>query len=257
MRSVHTLAVAAGFATMTVVGAAQAAPVTFAQVTDTNTANGLAWTNNGDGTATLNTDVSTGDLVNFTFENLVGTPSYLSGQLSAIETINGGAGATTSAAAQQASVFGTTYDSQAINAPMTISYKLAGAAAGSNNLLTITIVPNVTGGSGLVLTGADGGTGAAATASNTSNPPPSYTETFSSDFLKFTSTATITAGFSFSALIPEFTLGASGLLDSFGADVVSTFSSNPPPSFVSEPASLALLGIGVAGLAMVARRFFV
>ena len=44
---------------------AHAAPVTFAQVTDTNSSNGISFINNGNGTALLNTDMSPGDLVTF------------------------------------------------------------------------------------------------------------------------------------------------------------------------------------------------
>ncbi len=246
-------ALVGGLAISMVASLAQATPVTFAQVTDTNSSNGLNWVNDGVGSGILNTDVAGGDAVNFTFENMTGLPSYLSGQLSAIETINGGAGVTTTAQASQATFGGATYDTQALNAPLTISYRLANGGLFSN-LLTITIVPNAPGANGLVLTGIDGGTGGGATASNKSRPAPTYTETFTSDFLHFTAGSTITAGLSFSALIPEFGIDPDGLLSSFDADVVGTFSADPPPTFVPEPVSMALLGLGVLGVAVVRRR---
>ncbi len=256
MNGIRRLTTLAGLAIPMVSGLAQATPVTFAQVTDTDSGNGLSWVNDGNGSGTLNTDMAGGDAVNFTFQNIAGLPAYLSGQLSAMETINGGAGVTTTAQASQASIGGAIYDTQALNAPLTLSYRLPGGGAFSN-LLTVTIVPNATGANGLVLTGIDGGTGGGATASNKSRPAPTYTETFTSDFLRFPTGSTITASLSFSALIPEFAIDPDGLLSSFGADVVGTFSADPPPTFVPEPASLALLGLGLLGLTFVLRRPFV
>ncbi len=241
---------AATFGSLLAVTAAHAVPVTFAQVNDTNSSNGISFTNNGNGTALLNTDMAGGDLVTFQYENVVALPSYLSGGLSAVETINGGAGVTTSLQSQ--SFFGADY--QSINGAMTISYKLAGAAAGSNNLLTITITPNTSTSAGLTFEGSDGSTGASSSTSNTGSQSTSYTETFSSDFLKFTSGSTITAGYAFSALLPGVSVASDGLLASFGADLTGTFSSDPPPQFVPEPASLAIVGMALAGLTMIVRR---
>ncbi len=230
--------------------AAHAAPVTFAQVNDTNSSDGIQFTNNGNGTALLNTDVATGDQVTFQYENVAGLPSYLTGGVSAIETINGGAGVTTSLAA--VSFMGA--DFQSINGAMTISYMLAGAAAGSRNLLTITIVPNTGSSAGFAFNGSDGSTGASSSTSNTGSQSAGYTETFTSDFLKFTSGSTITAGYAFSALLPNLAIAGDGLLASFGADLTGTFSSDPPPQFVPEPGSLAIVAAGLAGLTLLGWR---
>ena len=244
------LALTAAFLPLAFSGVARAASttVTFAQVTDTNTANGVTWTNNGNGSATLNTDVAGGDLVNFSYENIAGIPGNLSGQVSAIEMINNGAGVTTTAQA----INGNGFDFQNLNAPLTISYLLAGGSKGANNLLTVTIVPNVTGGNGVTLAGQDGGQGFSSNTTNLANA--SYTETFTSDFLKFQPNATLTAGISSSALNPSLTIAADGLLDDFTADLVATFSSNPPPSFVPEPGSLALVAAGLVAMTMLAGR---
>lgn len=241
---------AAAFSSLVAATAAHAAPVTFAQVTDTNSSDGISFTNYGNGTALLNTDVATGDMVMFQFENIAGVTSSMSGPLAAIETINNGNGALTSLSAQ--SFMGA--DFQSINSALTISYTLAGAAAGANNLLTITIVPNTATSAGLTFSGSDGGSGGSSSTSNTGAQSTGYTETFSSDFLKFTAGSTITAGYAFSALLPDLAIDSDGLLSSFGADLTGTFSSNPPPTFVPEPASLAIVAVALAGLTTIVRR---
>ena len=249
---VHGIALAALLAPVTFIGVAQAASsptVTFAQVNDTASSDGLTLTNNGVSSATLNTSVATGDMVSFTYENVANLPNYLSGQLSAVELINNSAGVTTTA---QASGGNGGYDVQAFNSPFTISYLLAGRATGQNNLLTVTITPKLAGGNGMTIIGPDGGQSFSSSATNQANA--SYTETFSSDFLKFQANSTLTAGWVSSALNPDLEIDPDGLLSDFTADIVATFSSNPPPAFIPEPGTVALLGAGLAGLTMVLRR---
>ncbi len=249
---VRGVALAAMVASVTSGGMAQAASsqtITFAQVNDTATSDGLTLTNNGVNSATLNTSVASGDVVNFTYENVANLPSYLTGQLSAVELINNGAGVTTTA---QASGGNGGYDVQAFNSPFTISYLLAGRAAGQNNLLTVTITPKSASGNGMTIIGPDGGQSFSSSATN--QPNASYTETFSSDFLKFQANSTLTAGWVSSALNPDLEIDPDGLLSDFTADIVATFSSNPPPAYIPEPGTFALLGAGVAGLTMVSRR---
>jgi len=249
------LPILVGMASIAAMGVASATPVTFAQTTDINTAGGLTWTNSGASSATLNTTTSGGDVVNFSFENVANLPPSLSGQLQAMEKINGGAGVTTTAQAQSTVIPSVeTLITQTINTPLVISYTQIGTGI---NLLTITITPDSTGAAGLTLAGAAGANGGSSSSSNVGSA--TYTETFSSDILQFTQTATLAAAWSYSALNPTdggtgLEVAADGLLSSFTADEAGTFSSDPPPVYVPEPGSFALLGAGLLGLTMLSRR---
>jgi hypothetical protein len=230
-------------------GGAAAGPVTFAQVSEGSTGDGVTWTNNGAGTGTLNTTRPGGDNVTFDFSNVPGLAGALSHPLEAIETINGGLGVSTTALATTAGG----YDFQAINAPMTISYTLAKPIDGQTNLLTITITPNAPGASGLIFSGQNGGSGASSSTSQPTLPAASYTMRFSSAFLDFPANASISAAFSYSSLDPMMLIGADGLLNSFTAEDTGTFSSEPSPFLVREPASLSVLATGLIGLCALRR----
>jgi hypothetical protein len=248
--TVHRVcALLAGAAFIGCAGTAKADPVTFAQVSESGDVNGLTWSNNGSNAGTLNTSTASGDAVNFSYQNVAGLAPGLSGNLSAIMTINGGAGVTTTATAFAA--YG--YDFQAINAPMTIGYNLANPIYGQTNLLTITITPNTPGANGMVISGQNGGTGASSVTSQPTTPASSYTMTFTSAFLNFELNDPITAGYSFSSVDPMLDIASDGFLDSFMAEFTGTFSSGISPVLVPEPGSIAVFAVGLIGLAALFR----
>jgi len=230
-------------------GTALAGPVTFAQVGESSSGNGVVWTNDGTGSATLNTARAGGDQVTFTFTRQAGVGPELSGPLQAVETINGGAGVTTTA--QATGVFG--LDTQPINAAMTISYRLATPIDGQTNLLTITITPTSAGSIGMVFAGQNGGSGASSSTSLPTVPPASYTMAFSSAFLDFAPGESISAGYSYSSLDPMMLIGADGLLNDFTAQDTATFSAYILSQPVREPASLGMLAVGLIGLCALRR----
>jgi len=251
MVGIRAVTALVGLASFGLISAASADPITFAQVTELNNANGLSWTNNGS-TATLNTANAAGDAVSFTYQNIAGLAPDLTGTLAAIETINGGAGVTTTGVAQTAMLGGVQFDSQTITAATTISYNLVNPVGGLTNLLTITITPNSPGSGGLNLSGQDGSSGGTLIASYP--PSTTYTETFTSSFLNFAIDDPITASFSLSALNPMMMIAANGMLSSFLADDTGTFSSALAPLTVPEPASIAMLVVGLVGVSFAARR---
>ena len=84
----------------------------------------------------------------------------------------------------------------------------------------------------------------------------SGTVTFSSDFLDFSNSIQRDVGVSFSSIIPGLTIDpSSGFLSDFTAAATGTFSSSPPPIFIPEPSTYAMIGAAaVLGLIALARR---
>jgi hypothetical protein len=253
MVGIRTVAALVGIACCGLANAASADPVTpttFAHVS----VGGLTWSNPGTGISTLNTSTAGGDIVDFSFYGAAAAATGLTGPLQALEQINGGAGATSTAMATDTTLSpGLDLLTQTINSPTTISYSLINPIGGLSDLLTITITPNSPGSGGALAIGVATGSGGNIQASYP--PSTTYTETFTSDFLDFPITSNvITANYALSALSPALTIGSDGQLSSFTADAVGTFSSSLTPLAVPEPASFAVLAAGLIGVGFATRR---
>lgn len=138
----------------------------------------------------------------------------------------------------------------------------AGFAHGTNLLsgtFAVTGSPSTTGGT---FSSSVGGTGGSFDASSTADNLGQLV--FTSAYLNFAGQTQETSSWSLSSLIPNFAVGpvvvngnsataypAAGPFDAAGS---GTFSSNPGPTATPEPASVALLGAGLIGLAFARRR---
>lgn len=138
------------------------------------------------------------------------------------------------------------------------SFTDAGLAPGTNLLsgtFAVTGSPSTT---GAQFSSSVGGTGAGFNASATLGNLNQLI--FSSDYLSFANQTQEASSFSLSSLIPNFATGlvlvnrARPANGTFTAAGTGTFSSEPGPSRIPEPASMALLGVGLLGLAAVRRR---
>lgn len=263
--------VAAMSAALAAAPAAQAVPVTFAQFTEVHTGSAsgsgapqnLTFTRAADGrSGKLNTaDTKAGDDVFFSFLGYNNLPETLLGQQRAHLKINGGAGVTTTASVVASSSPGIgTLLSQPFNGTFTLTFTrdtpfvpTFGPLKGRSltNLLTVTMGP--LDGVSPVLSGYKGTKALAGTFDK-----DLVTLEYTSDFLDFSKVEDRNAAVSFSAVVNSL-LQQGSFLRSFRADMTGTFAADPAPILlvgypVPEPASVALFGAGVLGLALVRRR---
>lgn len=263
--------VAAVSAALAAVPAAWAVPVTFAQFTEMQTGSptgsgapqNIVFYQAANGrSGLLNTaDTKAGDNVFFSFLGYDNLPEGLLGQQRAHLKINGGAGVTTTApVVSSASPATGMLLSQPFNGEFTLSFTrdtpfvptfgpLAGR--GLTNLLTVTLGP--LDGVNPVLSGYSKTKALAGTFDKNL-----VKLTYSSDFLDFSKVDDRNAAVSFSAVVNSL-LQQGSFLRSFRADMTGTFAADPAPILlvgypVPEPASVALFGAGVLGLALVRRR---
>lgn len=220
---------------------ALAAPTTFATVSDTN--QDFSWTVLN-GVGTLNTNSNLGAQVNFSYQN-VAVPGWLQGTLSATMLINNGNGIQTNAQAQNIVSIGTLV--QSLNQPFVIEFRLNGAPVGANSLLKITIAPN--GATTPAITGSGAQVGI-----NSSSA--TVTETFSSDFLRFSGGTIYSSVIGLNSVNPSISINSTtGLLNNFFAsNLLANFSADPVPTPIPEPGSLAALVGGLMVLAVASRR---
>ena len=144
----------------------------------------------------------------------------------------------------------------------TFSFKVDSGLYMGMNLLSGTFnVDAVPSNSGGKFGSTIGTTGGSFSGSQSSSNPNGVV--LNSDFLVFAGTTVETAAWALSALDPSFkvnptvngiTLPMDGV--TFASSTGATFSSEPLPGLVPEPATLVLMGTALAGLGLVRRKYF-
>ena len=133
---------------------------------------------------------------------------------------------------------------------------------GQNNLLTVSFTQSG-------LTGSDGG-GVADVSGDTGGKGPVQTISFTSDFINFGTPVRDELTMSFTSVAPCFTVGTgtpdgsgcnqTGIgtyLETFVATGTGSFAANPEPStFVPEPLTTSLTGLGLVALGYIGKRKF-
>ncbi len=199
----------------------QAQTVTFAQFFERNGTNDFVFSNNGTN-ATFQT-IAGGTPIIFIYQNVAGLPAELQGPQNARLFLT----ATTTTPAFQ-SPGDPPRDVQRFSGTVTIQIirdTPCSCGTGSRrNLLTALVTPDGTTQSSLA--GDDLSDSAGYTASDTRQ-----NVFYGSDFLGFFPTSQDNLGLSFSSIIPLFSIGAGGFLNSFTAAGTGTFASTPPPVF--------------------------
>jgi len=229
--------------------AAQAAPVQFAGFTQTQSGSPIV-SSNVDGSITGSAKVS------FSYSNVGALiPAVLNSPIAATVTVNiqtaqsvvqFGVGSSTS--------FFEAYDSAtiAVIADNTISNIASGIAG--KNLLTLTITdPNVA--SILALKGTVANPDKTPNFSGSgdySSSGPSQLK-YTSDFLPFASMSNYTGSFNVGFILQSGLSKAGNFFGGNTASIGAQFSSEPPPT-VPEPASIALVGLGLIAAPVVLRR---
>jgi hypothetical protein len=219
---------------------AKAAPVTFAQYTSGS----QQWTIS---TSKSITTVSATGNVLFSFFNVPGLP--FPGQESAIFTLN----ATSNQLGNCNVACGAGDGFQQMGYTGTFSFIDAGLNPGANLLsgtFAVTGSPASTGAKFSSNIGSSGGSfNASATAGNLNQL------VFTSSYLGFTGATVLEdASWSLSSLVPDFAVTGGRPSGTFNSAGSGTFSSQPAPGAVPEPATLSLIGGALLGLGVLGRK---